>query len=323
MVARISGATNAANNADWVIYSVTSATTIVVVDSGSAMVTEAGPTFAVTIVDVTPTDAQDEFIRDLDGHYISVVVSNTKLTLQSDPTNGFNGTLEDVEYQIFDVMTRAEEATFLAGWATAFDNRRLISVWPDTCIISVSGTATDLPGFYFGCALTALTAGLPSQQGFTNLSLTGFTGRENSDDRYSDTQLDTIAGGGNLILIQDVAQAPVSCRHQLTTDTSSIQYQELSITKNVDLIARFFRGLYQPFIGKYNITDALLDLLKSITESGIDFLKNQKAPRAGGVLRDGSIESLVESTTQPDTVEIELDINIPYPLNKIKVTLLV
>ena len=320
--ARIANATTPANNGDWVIESVTSGTTIVVLDPLAALVNESGPSFDLTVYQVSPTTVQDLYIRNT-RHYISNVVSNTQLTLQTDPTNGFYGTLESVEYRITEDMTRSEEASFLAGWATAFANRRLVSVWPDTCAVTISGTATLLPGFYFGCALNALVAGLPSQQGFTNLSLTGFVGRENSDDRFNDTQLDTIAGGGNLIITQEVAQAPVFVRHQLTTDTSSIQFQELSVTKNVDLIARFFRDLYSPYIGKYNITDALKDLLKSITTSGIDFLKNHKAPRVGGVLRDGSMSKMVESISQPDSIEIDIDVKIPYPLNNIKVTLLV
>jgi hypothetical protein len=321
-IARISGATTPANNGDWEIESVTSATTAVVKDPLAALVNESGPTFAVTIIQLAPTTAQDLYIRTT-RHYISNVVSNTRLTLQTDATNGFYGTIDDVEYRITENMTRGEEASFLAGWASSFANRRLVSVWPDTCAVTVGGIATLLPGFYFGCALVGLVAGLPSQQGFTNLSLTGFVGRENSDDRFTDAQLDTIAGGGNLILTQEVDQAPVFVRHQLTTDTSSIQFQELSVTKNVDLIARFFRSLYSPYIGKYNITDALKDLLKTITVSGIDFLKNQKAPRVGGVLRDGSMSKLVESISQPDSIEIEIDVKIPYPLNNIKVTLLV
>lgn len=319
---RIANATNGANNADFVIESVTNATTLVVLDPGTVLVDESGPTFDVTIVQKTMTTAQAAYLEGT-RHAINSVDSNTQLTFATDPTNGFFGTLEDVQYRITDDLTKAEQATFLAGYATSFANRRLVSVWPDTCFITVSGTATELPGYYLGCALTGLTAGLPSQQGFTNLSLTGFTALDNSNNYFSDTQLDTIAGGGNLIIAQDVAEAPVYCRHQLTTDTSTIQFQELSVTKNVDLVARFFRRLYAPYIGIYNITDALLDILKSLTAAGITFLKDQTSPRVGGVLRDGSISELAEDSTLPDTVNITIDINIPFPLNNIKVTLLV
>ncbi|MHC4644923.1 MAG: hypothetical protein ACYTBJ_05445 [Planctomycetota bacterium] len=318
---RLAGTTGTLNDGDFTIATVTNATTIVVTEAFGGS-DESGGTYTFQIVDLTPSAAQTTFITGT-RHAISVVDSNTKLTLGTDPTNGFFGTLDTIAYQITDDLSLTEQADFLEGYASSFANRRLVSVQPDTCFVTVSGTSTELPGFYLGCALTGLTAGLPSQQGFTNLSLTGFVALKNSSDVFNDTQLDEIAGGGNLIVLQETASAPVFVRHQLTTDTSSIQFQELSVTKNVDLTARFFRNLYQPYIGKYNITDTLLDLLKSITVAGIDFLKNSTAPRVGGVLRDGSLTSLGEDATQPDTVNVVIDINIPLPLNNVKVTLLV
>jgi hypothetical protein len=320
---RYASTTGGLNDGDYTIESVTNSTTAVVEEAfGGA--DEQGDTspFTWQIFEKTLSTTQAAYLEGT-RHAIDSVDSNTQITFDVDPTGGFFGTLEDVQYRITDDLTKDEQATFLAGYATSFANRRLVSVWPDTCYITVSGTATELPGYYLGCALTGLTAGLPSQQGFTNLSLTGFTALDNSNNYFSDSQLDTIAGGGNLIIAQDVAEAPVYCRHQLTTDTSTIQFQELSVTKNVDLISRFFRKLYAPYTGIYNITDALLDILKSITVAGITFLKDQTSPRVGGVLRDGSISELAEDSTLPDTVNITIDINIPYPLNNIKVTLLV
>lgn len=320
---RFAGTLTNLNDGDYTIATYVSPTTVTVAEAfGGSDETGATDSFTFQILELAPSAAQITYITGT-RHSISSIDSNTTLTLAADPTNGFWGQIEDVEYVITDDLSVTAEADFLAGYATSFANRRLISVWPDTAVATVSGVATQLPGFYFGCALTALVAGLPSQQGFTNMSLTGFTGRANSNDLFNDTQLDTIAGGGNLIIAQEVPGAAVFVRHQLTTDTSSIQFQELSITKNVDLVARFFRRLYSPYIGIYNVTDTLLDLLKSITEAGMDFLKGATSPRVGGVLRGGSIAALGEDSLQPDTVNIVLDINVPYPLNNVKVTLLV
>jgi len=308
------------NNGDYTIVSVTNATTVVVAEAVSS--DETGGSYTFELIQLAPTTAQTAYITGT-RHEIASVNSNTQLTLSADPTNGFWGTLEGVSYAITDDLTVDQKASAVAGYAASFANRRLISVVGDTAIMTVGGVATLLPGYYFGCAIVGLVAGLPSQQGFTNMSLTGFTGRANSDDVFDDEQLDIIAGGGNLVISQDVDQAPVYVRHQLTTNSSSIQFRELSITKNVDLIARFFRGLYRPFIGIYNITDTLLDLLKTTSESGIDYLKNQVAPRVGGVLRDGSLSSLGEDPLQNDSVIIVLDCKIPYPLNNIRVTLVI
>jgi len=214
----------------------------------------------------------------------------------------------------------SENLTFGKRLATFIS---VVCTWPDILAVSVNATATKVPGYFLGAVLAGLTAGLPSQAGFTNLSLTGFVGRENSDDHFTDDQLDIIAGGGTFIVTQPVPEAALLVRHQLTTDMSTIFFQEFSVTKNVDLVARFFRVLFQPFIGQYNIYPGLLDILKTRAEGGIKFLLGQRAPRLGAPIRKGSLSSISESETQPDTVEINIDIDVPLPLNHITLTLLV
>jgi hypothetical protein len=326
-VIRVTGATNGANNDDHVIESVISPTQAKT-DNATTPVNEEfngldTPTLTVLdIVSVDTSDDEDAYILGT-RHEIAAIVSETQLTLASDPTAGFGGTLEDVVYRITRDLSLTEQAELLAGYATSFASRRAVHTWPDVLAVSINSVATPVPGYFAGAVIAGITAGLPSQAGLTNLSVTGFVGRENSDDKFSDTQLDTIAGGGNMVFVQPVVGAALSIRHQLTTDLSTIYFQEYSVTKNVDLIARFFRGLYKPYLGIYNITDTVLDLLKTRGEGGLTFLKNQRAPRVGAPLRSGEMARIEESSSQPDTVEIDIDISVPLPLNNIKLTLLV
>lgn len=326
-VLRVAGATNGANNDDHVIEAVISPTQVRT-DNSTVPVTESFnglDTTTLTVLDivsVTPSDDEDAYILGT-RHEVAAIVSESQLTLAADPTSGFGGTLEDVEYRITKDLSLTEQAELLAGYATSFGSRRSVHTVPDVLAVSVNALAVKVPGYYAGPVIAGLVAGLPSQAGLTNLSVVGFVGRENSDDKFSDTLLDVIAGGGNLVLTQPVVDGALSIRHQLTTDMSTIYFQELSVTKNVDLISRFFRRVYRPFIGIYNITDGLMDLLKTQGEGGIEFLKNQRAPRVGAPLRSGQLARIEESATQPDTVEIDVDIAIPLPLNNIRLTLLV
>lgn len=323
----VAGAINGANNsADHVIEAVISPT-VVRTDNTTTPVTETFDGLATVIttldvVSVTPSTLEAAYIAGT-RHEIASIVSEGQLTLGADPTAGFGGTLEDVVYRITKDLSLTEQAEAIGGYSASLGSRRIVATWPDVLAVSVNGAVTKVPGYFAGAVLTGLTSGLPSQSGFTNLTVTGFVGRENSDDKFSDTQLDTIAGGGTMIFLQPVQDAALQIRHQLTTDVSTIYFQEFSVTKNVDLIARFFRGLYEPFLGIYNITDGLLDVLKTRGEGGIAFLLSQRAPRVGAPLRSGSLQRIEESATQPDTVEIDIGINVPLPLNNIKLTLLV
>jgi hypothetical protein len=323
----VAGAIEGGNNsAVHVIESIVSST-VAKTDNTTTPVTESFTGLATSlttlnIVSVTPSEEEEDYILNT-RHQIASISSESSLTLVADATAGFGGTLSDVEYRITRDLSLNDQATLLAGYATSLGTRRIVSTWPDVLAVSVNSLATQVPGYFAGAVLAGMTAGLPSQAGFTNLTLTGFVGRENSDDRFSDAQLDVIAGGGNMILTQPVPDAALGVRHQLTTDLSTIFFQEFSVTKNVDLIARFFRGVYRPFLGIYNITDGLMDLLKTRGEGALTFLKSQRVPRIGPPILTGEMSRIETSATQPDTVEIDVEIGIPLPLNNIKLTLLV
>jgi len=281
-----------------------------------------GSLTTLDVISVTPSTEEAAYITGT-RHQIASISSESTLTLVADATAGFGGTLSAVTYRITRDLSLNEQAELLAGYASSLGSRRLLSCWPDVLAVSVNALETKVPGYFAGAIAVGLTAGLPSQAGLTNLTVTGLVGRENSDDRFSDAQLDIIAGGGNMIFTQSVPGAALAIRHQLTTDVSTIYFQEYSVTKNVDLIARFFRTLYRPFLGIYNITDGLMDILKTKGEGGLTFLKSQRVARLGAPIREGSLTRIEESLTQPDTVEIDVDIAVPLPLNNIKLTLLV
>jgi len=147
--------------------------------------------------------------------------------------------------------------------------------------------------------------------------MTGIVGLRKSNSYFSPFQLDTIATGGVYIIVQDVATAPAYSRHQLSTDVSLIEKRELSITKDVDYIAKLVRNQLRPYIGRYNITKVFLEMLASITDGILKLVVED------GQLIDGQIVELLQDKDQPDTVRITIDIDVPYPANYIRVTLLI
>jgi hypothetical protein len=138
-------------------------------------------------------------------------------------------------------------------------------------------------------------------------------------------QLNTIAGGGVMIFVQDVLDVTaLYVRHQLTTDTSAIKFQEFSITKNVDFIAKFIRTNHKKYIGQYNIVDTTFDELKSNAAGICKYLtENTRLPKIGGVIKGGKLTSVAQDPVNIDTIVEKYSLDIPVPLNNLDITIIV
>lgn len=193
-------------------------------------------------------------------------------------------------------------------------NRRVYSVFPDTIKTVVGGIEKSLAGYYACAAVAGMVSAQPPQQGFTNFPITGLTGVVGTE-KFTKKQLNIMAGGGTYILIQDVQGGAVSSRHQLSTDLTSIETRELSITKVVDFVAKFMRLGVRRYIGINVINPQLLDTLATTVQGMLTFLSEI------GVLNGGSLNNLLQDATQPDTLLIDVTLDIPFPCNYIRLTL--
>jgi len=255
------------------------------------------------------------------GRYTIATVDSEKQVTLGAAIAGIASLQSGIDYTIDRDLTRTEQAAAVKGYSQSFASRRCVHVWPDVLKAPVGQNIVPIPGIYGPVVVAALTTGLPTQQGFTNLAVSGFLGLEHSSKYFSDVQLNDMADGGTFILAQDAADELLYVRHQLTTDRSSIKFQEYSVTKNVDFVPKFLRGAYKNFVGRYNIIDTTLDDLKGTGQSSISFLKDRtRLPKVGGVIRGGTLASLKESVTQIDSVEIRFALNFPIPLNNIDIT---
>lgn len=199
----------------------------------------------------------------------------------------------------------------------AYGNRRGFYVYPDQVGINVTGLEQVVEGYYAASCIVGMVASLPPQQGFTNYPITGLTQVLNSSGFLSNTQLNVVAAGGIYILVQDADSAPVICRHQLSTDMTSIETRELSITKVVDFTAKFLRAGLRNFIGRSNITQSFLDQLSSVVQGIMSFLIES------GVLIGADVNNVIQDADNPDTVLIDITLDVPYPANYIRITLVV
>jgi hypothetical protein len=208
-------------------------------------------------------------------------------------------------------------ANTLNGLGKAYANRRMHLIVPDLCAATINSLEQQIPGFYVAAAISGMTGQQRPQQGFTNFPITGFTQVIGSNDSFSNTQMNVAAAGGVWWIIQDVEGGPLTTRHQLSTDISSVEKREYSITKVVDFTAKLMRSGLRNFIGKFNITQGFLDTLSTTIQGQLSFLQEN------GVIIGGDLNNIIQDTNNPDTVLIDVTLDVPYPCNYIRLTLVV
>jgi hypothetical protein len=207
-------------------------------------------------------------------------------------------------------------ADTVAEASGSIGNRRVYNVFPDTVGTTIDGLNKSLPGYYACAAYAGLCAGQPPQQGFTNFPLTGITSISGTE-KFSKKQLNRMAGGGTFIMLQEVQGGAVTCRHQLSTDVTSVETRELSVTKVVDFAAKLLRTGIRRFIGRQNISPIFLDTLGTAIQGMLQFLVEQ------GILNGANLNNIIQDPKAPDTVLIDVTLSVPFPCNYIRLTLVV
>jgi hypothetical protein len=227
--------------------------------------------------------------------------------------------LVDVAWTVYEVgdalSTTAQTAARVEDLGSLYASRRSFLVWPPACAATISGTTYTLAGYYMGAALAGRVGSESPGQPFTNMSVNGFNDLSYSNGYFSESQLDSVAGGGTFIMVQENEGGPVTCRHQLATDVTTIQKRELSITKSIDYVAKTFRNAMTGKIGKFNITQSLMDSL-SVQIQGL-----LRTFVDAGILTSGSLTSIEQNSDNPDTLDIVVLLGVPYPCNYIALTL--
>jgi len=174
---------------------------------------------------------------------------------------------------------------------------------------------SPVPGYIGAAAIGGMISGYPPETPFTNLAVTGISRLKYSMDKFTESDLNTMAEGGNYLLIQTSSTAPIYCRHQLTTDMTSVERRELSILKTLDFVSKFLRNGLSGYIGRYNISTQFLKLLTMTLQAQILYLVKN------GHVNDIKILKVEQSAEAADTIEVTLNVLVKYPVNYIKIDL--
>jgi len=218
--------------------------------------------------------------------------------------------------------SKQQQAEAWRDYGLSLNNKRISILRPDRVEISYTDKTGPrpvdrtelLPGYFACCAFAGFRSVLEPQKPVTNMPVPGIGKLVHSNFYFSPDQLNTIAEGGNMLLVQRDANAAPTVRHQLTSNMDSIEERELSIGTLVDYCAKVVRNGMRPFIGKHNITDEYLTQLRGVAEALI------RALVQSGVLRPGSsLTRLEQNKDRPDEIDLDISFVVPYPCNRINV----
>jgi len=222
--------------------------------------------------------------------------------------------------EIHRTLSRNELADDLVLNPGLFSNRRAYLVWPDV----VGNAGVTFPGYFLCAALSGLRSGVLPHQGLTNVEIVGFDDVTRTTELFSASQLNEMAGAGYWIVTQDPGDGTIFTRHQLSTDNSTLNYKEQSITTNLDSISFAFLYAMKDFIGKGNVTQTMLQLIKAeIFGLLAQFQNNVIVDRLGAQILSGTITELKIHETLRDRIVARVRIDLPEPLNNLELHLIV
>jgi hypothetical protein len=228
--------------------------------------------------------------------------------------------------EIYHPLSVSEIATAIAGRSAALGNHRVLHIFPTTA----SAFGLQVTGEYVAAAVAGLISGVAPQQGLTNVQVNGFDDIAQTYSVFNRTQLNEMAEGGTFIVTQETQGGPIFVRHQLTTAAldENLSTSELNQIKNLDSISFFYADRLRPYIGRFNVTPELVEVLRTQVQDGLNFLGSFTNIGLLGpqvILANGNtnIRTIQQHPTFKDRVIITIDLELPAPLNVIEATLVV
>jgi hypothetical protein len=213
---------------------------------------------------------------------------------------------------IYSSSDAAGIVTDIKAYAEALSEFRAATIYPDQAKRTLSdGNVHILKGQFICTALASMKSVLNPEEPYTGKQITNFT--ELVGVKLSRYEKNNLASSGVTVLNQEKSGFPVEVRHGLSTDMSSLQLKELSITELADFTVKKIRPALKNYIGK-NITDALLTQVEGSVSSVLNSLI-----RKGHILGDSRVTQLYQVEESPDTIAVAVRVQVPYPCNYIDV----
>jgi hypothetical protein len=256
-----------------------------------------------------------------DEYVVASIRTNTTLLLSKNLATPITS---PVKAQIVRNFTKSERATNISLVGGEFNNRRVRCVFPD----SYKYGGITKQGYIAAAGLAGLRSGVVPHQGLTNSEFLGADDLSKIVIEFTQDDLNVMAEQGIWLITQAVIGATPYVRHQLTTDTRSLNTSEDSITTNVDNISYALKHALSPFIGRYNVNPENIAAVRDAIVGELLYrATSTRTARAGNQLVSftpkDDIISIGQTVNHKDSLDIEVRLNVPYPMNYINLKLVV
>lgn len=249
------------------------------------------------------------------AHIVLSVISNQQLIINT------TATATAISYYITRSMSKTQTAEAVAAVSSENNTRRIVHVQPDLVGVSVNGVTKYLPGYYLCAGLGGMGAGFAVQQGFTNIGVAGIVDLQHSNFYFGKSDLNNMAGAGTCFFVQETQGGNPYCRHELTTDMTTLNSREILMVKELDYLSYFYYDKLKSFIGSWNITPSSINTLRQTIVAGSELIKSQSLPKIGAVLLSYNITKLIQDPVNTDHVTAEITVVIGTPMNYIDLTI--
>lgn len=248
---------------------------------------------------------------------ISSVIDEENIILVSPGFSAAVGGVGNLQrIQIVRSLTQDEQAIEAKKLSESFADSKVVNVFPDIPL--------DDDTFYLAAAIAGLASSVAPHQPITEYVITGYSSQKATKKRFTETQLDVIASGGTLIVTREIGSGSVYIRHQITTDASDIRKSEFSMVRNFDSIADYVLQGFKSFKGKWNQHENFFQILDTQLRHRFNYLVNtQVTESAGAQLKswDSSTLKIAQNPVLKTAVDMEAEIEMPYPANQLKLKL--
>ncbi|NPB03604.1 MAG: hypothetical protein GXO39_04230 [Thermotogae bacterium] len=274
-------------------------------------------------------DAEARFLGEIDPNYsvyvkigdayykVSKVITNQKLELTPYPMDAQN-----VSYQL--VLRLESKFDFKYYYIQANEgykgyNGRIVRVLPSYV---EDDDGEYIPSYYAAAIVAAMASGQVPHRPLTGMAVPGIAATPQTNGTlFDEADLNELAEAGYFILTQDNISSAPYIRHQLTTDSTSDYTRELSAVRTMDFLSTVFEKALKPYIGRTNLTEEVIALVRDTVRATGELLKGYRLPLIGAPLLDYEIERVAKVTET--SLAVDLKVRIPMPLNWIYLTLVV